>query len=136
EGILRPTSMGPATLVETPTNRARNKNSFLMPTSFLLPSLYHAGNSLQCPSLLCYTLRTMAKKDISKQAIALHKKLKGKINITPAMLVKDRATLSIIYTPGVAAVSSLIAKDKKLAREYTIKSKMIAVISDGSAVLG
>ena len=78
----------------------------------------------------------MAKKDINAAAIALHKKLGGKIRISPAMLVKNRAELSLIYTPGVAAVSSLVAKNKKLAREYTIKKRMIAVISDGSAVLG
>jgi malate dehydrogenase (oxaloacetate-decarboxylating) len=84
----------------------------------------------------------MGKKDISKQAIALHKKLGGKIRIAPAMLVKNRAELSLIYTPGVAAVSSLIANastnsaQAKLAREYTIKGKMILVVSDGSAVLG
>ena len=78
----------------------------------------------------------MAKKDINKAAIALHKKLGGKIRITPALEVKSRDDLSLIYTPGVAAVSSLVAKNPKLARDYTIKGKMVAVISDGSAVLG
>jgi len=86
--------------------------------------------------------RRMAKNDIGKKAIALHKKLGGKIRITPAQVVKDRATLSLVYTPGVAAVSSLVAKpatkeaQAKLAKEYTIKKRMIAVVSDGSAVLG
>ena len=75
-------------------------------------------------------------KNISKAAIALHKKLGGKIRIESTMKVPSREDLSLIYTPGVAAVSSLLAKNKKLARDYTIKSKMIAVISDGSAVLG
>jgi len=84
----------------------------------------------------------MAKNDIGKKAIDLHKKLGGKIRITPAQVVKDRATLSLVYTPGVAAVSSLVAKpatkeaQAKLAKEYTIKKRMIAVVSDGSAVLG
>ena len=78
----------------------------------------------------------MAKKDIAKKAITLHKKLGGKITIEPAMKVKSRAELSLIYTPGVAAVSSLLHKNPKLARDYTIKGKMIAVVSDGSAVLG
>ena len=71
-----------------------------------------------------------------KKAIALHKKLGGKIRIESAMQVKSRAELSLIYTPGVAAVSSLLHKSPKFAREYTIKGRMIAVISDGSAVLG
>jgi malate dehydrogenase (oxaloacetate-decarboxylating) len=78
----------------------------------------------------------MAKKDVSKAAIALHKKLKGKIVISPTMQAKTRDDLSLIYTPGVAAVSSLVAKNPKLARDYTMKGKMIAVVSDGSAVLG
>ncbi len=78
----------------------------------------------------------MVKNDINKKAIDLHKKLGGKIRIAPAMLVKNRSDLSLIYTPGVAAVSSLVARNPKLAKEYTIKKRMIAVISDGSAVLG
>jgi malate dehydrogenase (oxaloacetate-decarboxylating) len=78
----------------------------------------------------------MAKKDLGKQALALHKKLKGKIFIEPVMKIKDRRALSLVYTPGVAAVSSAVAKAPKSARNYTIKGRMIAVISDGSAVLG
>lgn len=75
-------------------------------------------------------------KNVSKQAIALHKKLGGKIRIMPAAPVRNRADLSLVYTPGVAAVSMLVAKNPKLAREYTMKGRMVAVISDGSAVLG
>src|SRR3972149_8560723 len=83
-----------------------------------------------------YTLSDMAKKDVSKQALAPHKKLGGKIRIMPAAPVRNRADLSLVYTPGVAAVSSHVAKNPKEAREYTIKGRMVAVISDGSAVLG
>ncbi len=78
----------------------------------------------------------MAKKDVAKQALALHKKLGGKIRVVPAAPVRNRADLSLVYTPGVAAVSSYVAKNPKEAREYTIKGRMVAVISDGSAVLG
>ena len=83
----------------------------------------------------------MQKNDNNKKAIALHKKLRGKIRIMPAVPVKDRPMLSLVYTPGVAAVSSLISKasytkQAKLAGDYTIKGRMIAVISDGTAVLG
>src|SRR3989338_9103945 len=78
----------------------------------------------------------MAKKDVSKQALALHKKLGGKIRIMPAAPVRNRADLSLVYTPGVAAVSSYVAKNPKEARVYTGKGRMVAVISDGSAVLG
>lgn len=78
----------------------------------------------------------MKKNATAAKAITLHKKLQGKIRIQPTQLVKTRDDLSLVYTPGVAAVSSLLAKKPALAREYTIKGKMIAVISDGSAVLG
>ncbi len=78
----------------------------------------------------------MTNKDISKQAIALHKKLGGKVQVVSAMKVKTREDLSLIYTPGVAAVSMLLAKNPKLTRDYTMKGKMVAIISDGSAVLG
>ncbi len=78
----------------------------------------------------------MKKNTNAAQAIALHKKLGGKIRIVPSAPVRNRADLSLVYTPGVAAVSMLVAKHPKLARDYTIKGKMVAVISDGSAVLG
>jgi malate dehydrogenase (oxaloacetate-decarboxylating) len=78
----------------------------------------------------------MAKKDIAKAALALHKKLGGKIRTALAMEIKNKNDLSLVYTPGVGAVSSYIAKHKNEAKKYTIKGKMIAVISDGSAVLG
>jgi malate dehydrogenase (oxaloacetate-decarboxylating) len=79
----------------------------------------------------------MAKKnDVGKKALALHKKLGGKIRIVPTVPVRNRADLSLVYTPGVAAVSSYVAKHPKEAREYTMKGRMVAVISDGSAVLG
>ncbi len=77
----------------------------------------------------------MKNKNDAK-AIALHKKLGGKIRIVPAAPVRNRADLALVYTPGVAAVSSLVAKNPKLAREYTMKGRTVAVISDGSAVLG
>ncbi len=76
------------------------------------------------------------KGDTAKKAIALHKKLGGKIRIVPAAPVRNRADLSLVYTPGVAAVSMLIAGAPEKAREYTIKGRTVAVVSDGSAVLG
>lgn len=71
-----------------------------------------------------------------KKALALHKKLRGKIRVMPAAPIRNRKELALVYTPGVAAVSSAVAKDAKTAREYTGKSRMVAVVSDGSAVLG
>lgn len=78
----------------------------------------------------------MAKKDLSAEALALHKKLGGKIFTGLSKPIKNKADLSLVYTPGVAAVSSYVAKNKDEAKFYTIKGKMVAVISDGSAVLG
>jgi len=76
------------------------------------------------------------KSNVSKEALALHKKLGGKIRIMPASPVRNKADLSLVYTPGVATVSNFVAKNPKRAREYTMKGRMVAVISDGSAVLG
>lgn len=73
---------------------------------------------------------------VNEQALELHKKWNGKINTTPKCAVKSREALSLAYTPGVAEPCKVIAKDKEAAYQYTIKSNTVAVISDGSAVLG
>src|SRR6185369_14146195 len=72
----------------------------------------------------------------SKQALRLHKKLGGKMEITGKAPLNTGADLCLAYTPGVAKVCEIIAKDARLARQYTIKKNMIAVVTDGSAVLG
>src|SRR3989344_8776208 len=69
-------------------------------------------------------------------ALELHRKHRGKIEIANKVPIKDRADLSLAYTPGVGAVSVEIGKDKNLAYEYTIKKNTVAVVSDGSAILG
>lgn len=69
-------------------------------------------------------------------ALIQHEKLSGKLETTPKCNVSTREDLAIYYTPGVAAPCLEIAKDKSLAYKYTIKSNTIAVVSDGSAVLG
>lgn len=74
--------------------------------------------------------------DVTKKALALHKKLQGKIRVVPAAPVRNRADLSLIYTPGVAAVATKVARDPLAAREFTGKGRMVAIVSDGSAVLG
>jgi malate dehydrogenase (oxaloacetate-decarboxylating) len=71
-----------------------------------------------------------------KRSIALHKKHQGKLEVRSLVPLRNKADLSLAYTPGVAAVSLLIAGDKRLARAYTLKGRTVAVISDGSAVLG
>lgn len=69
-----------------------------------------------------------------KEIFDLHKK--GKIEVAPTVEVKDASTLAKIYTPGVAKVCEEIAKDKTKAYDYTIKGRTVAVVTDGSAVLG
>jgi len=78
----------------------------------------------------------MSKHDFNEEAIKKHLELKGKIVVEPKARVLTDEDLSIYYTPGVGAVSRALAKDPSRAKELTIKSDMVAVISDGSAVLG
>ena len=69
-------------------------------------------------------------------ALKLHKDNKGKISTVGKVPVNNAAALSLAYTPGVAEPCKEIAKDKTLAYDYTIKANMVAVVSDGTAVLG
>ncbi len=71
-----------------------------------------------------------------EKALKLHRKWNGKLDTTPRCQVKSREDLAIAYTPGVAEPCKVIAKDKEEAYHYTIKSNTVAVVSDGSAVLG
>ncbi len=74
--------------------------------------------------------------DINQESLELHKKFRGKLEIKSKVPLHDRHDLSLSYTPGVAEVSREIARDKNLAREYTMKRNTIAVITDGSSILG
>ncbi|HMS23447.1 MAG TPA: NADP-dependent malic enzyme [Candidatus Saccharibacteria bacterium] len=76
------------------------------------------------------------KKDYGKIALAQHKKLKGKISVSLKDKLDSPEKLSTYYTPGVAAVSSFVAENPSQARDYTWLNNSVAVISDGSAVLG
>lgn len=81
-------------------------------------------------------MATPKKKDYNKLALALHKKLKGKLSLVSKGKLKTRDDWSTMYTPGVGAVSAHLAKKPQDAREYTVKRNSVAVVSDGSAVLG
>jgi malate dehydrogenase (oxaloacetate-decarboxylating) len=78
----------------------------------------------------------MSKKDYAKLALEAHNKYKGKISVEPKMPLETKDDLSIAYTPGVAKPCQEIADDKENAYKYTAKGNMVAVVSDGSAVLG
>ena len=81
-------------------------------------------------------MKKSVKKDYAKLALALHKKLHGKLEVVSKQKLLTRDDWSMMYTPGVGAVSSYLSKHPNEAREYTIKRNTVAVISDGSAVLG
>lgn len=74
--------------------------------------------------------------DYFERSLILHEQLRGKIGLVNKMPVESRDDLSIAYTPGVARPCEVIAKDESKARELTIKRNSVAVVSDGSAVLG
>lgn len=71
-----------------------------------------------------------------EKALQMHKEWNGKLETTAKSHVNSREDLAIAYTPGVAEPCKVIAKDPEAAYTYTIKSNTVAVVSDGSAVLG
>ena len=77
-----------------------------------------------------------AEMTTQEKALALHKEWNGKIETISKTPVKSREALSLAYTPGVAEPCKVIAKDKEAAYQYTMKANTVAVVSDGSAVLG
>ncbi len=72
----------------------------------------------------------------NEKALMLHEKWNGKIDTVPKAPVKTREDLALAYTPGVAEPCKVIAKDKEASYTYTMKANTVAVVSDGSAVLG
>ncbi len=72
----------------------------------------------------------------NEKALMLHEEWNGKLETVSKTPVKSREDLSLAYTPGVAEPCKVIAKDKEAAYKYTMKANTVAVISDGSAVLG
>jgi len=71
-----------------------------------------------------------------RESLILHEKHHGKLAIRPKVLLKTRHDLSLAYTPGVAEVSREIVRNRDMAYEYTLKANTIAIVTDGSAVLG
>jgi malate dehydrogenase (oxaloacetate-decarboxylating) len=74
--------------------------------------------------------------NVSQEALLIHKKLRGKISIMPKARVANKKDLGLFYTPGVGAVSIYLAEHPEKCPEYTLKGNSIAIVSDGSAVLG
>lgn len=74
--------------------------------------------------------------DIYQKSLKLHQELQGKIEIKSKLHLKSKHELALVYTPGVAQACRVISKDEKQAKKLTLKANTVAVISDGSAVLG
>jgi malate dehydrogenase (oxaloacetate-decarboxylating) len=74
--------------------------------------------------------------DYSDLALKLHKKFRGKLETVSLTPIKDKIDLSTVYTPGVGAVSTYIAQHPESVNDLTLKGRTVAVISDGSAILG
>ena len=74
--------------------------------------------------------------DIAQESLRLHEEWQGKLDTVPKMEIKTREDLALAYAPGVAEPCKKIAADPALAYTYTQKANTIAVVSDGSAVLG
>lgn len=74
--------------------------------------------------------------DVKEEALRIHEEKKGKLEIIGTMSVETPRDLSLAYTPGIAAPCLEISKDKEKAYKYTIKGKTVAVITNGTAVLG
>lgn len=82
---------------------------------------------------MCYDEKM---KDIYKRSLKLHKKNFGKLEVVSKVSLKNKNDLSLAYTPGVAEVCREIANNTKNAKIYTIKRNTVAIVSDGSAILG
>jgi malate dehydrogenase (oxaloacetate-decarboxylating) len=74
--------------------------------------------------------------DFKKESLELHRRMHGKLETVSKVPIKDKHDLSLAYTPGVGAVSEAVAADPKLAYDLTLKGNTVAIVSDGSAVLG
>ena len=74
--------------------------------------------------------------NLNAESLKLHKKMRGKLAVSSKIRLETRRDLSLAYTPGVAEVCRAIIKNKSAIYDYTLKSNAVAVISDGSSVLG
>ena len=74
--------------------------------------------------------------DIYEESLAIHKKYGGKLETKSKIKLDSKEVLSLAYSPGVAEVSRAISKNKESVYDYTLKKNTVAIVSDGSAILG
>ena len=73
---------------------------------------------------------------VPDEALALHERFRGKVEVKSKVPLKDRRDLTLAYTPGVAEPCRRISSNPELSYKYTSKWNLVAVVSDGTAVLG
>ena len=93
-------------------------------------------NETQNAMMYCIIQSRRNHMDLKEKALQMHKEWHGKLETIAKSKVNSREDLAIAYTPGVAEPCKVIAEDKEAAYTYTMKANTVAVISDGSAVLG
>ena len=93
-------------------------------------------NETQNAMMYCIIQSRRNHMDLKEKALQMHEKWHGKLETIAKSKVNSREDLAIAYTPGVAEPCKVIAEDKEAAYTYTMKANTVAVISDGSAVLG
>ena len=76
------------------------------------------------------------KEDIFERSLEMHKDMKGKLSVDCRKKIENMEDLSLVYTPGVAEPCRAIVRDENELWNVTIKNNLVAVITDGSAVLG
>ena len=86
--------------------------------------------------ILSLLIQNSIQIDYGAESLKVHAFYRGKLSVVSKVTVNDRDDLSVAYTPGVAEPCKKIAEDKSLVYKYTIKGRTIAVVSDGTAVLG
>ena len=96
----------------------------------------HSPERFIPPDLETEHMDSPERSDIGQQSLALHAAHHGKLEVASKVPLVTRADLSRAYTPGVAEVCREIARDQKLVWDYTLKANSVAIISDGTAVLG
>ena len=84
--------------------------------------------------MILYDLR--CNMDYNQKSLKLHEELKGKIEVISRVKVGDAESLATAYTPGVAAPTLEISKNPENSYVYTRRGNLVAVVSDGSAILG
>ena len=91
---------------------------------------------IEAPKIAYFTGSENINMEFEKEALELHRRLRGKISVMPKMDVLSNEDLSLVYSPGVAAPCLAIKENPEDVYEYTIKRNTVAIVTDGSAVLG